>query len=89
MKTYFFLRQPPPVALMGIVGGFITTMNLACAQPLQLEVLVSCNATNGAYPLAPLTQGSDGNFYGTASAQQFLDPTALAQPHQFYRVRQQ
>jgi uncharacterized repeat protein (TIGR03803 family) len=26
---------------------------------------------------------------GTAAAQQFLDPTALAQPHQFYRVRQQ
>jgi uncharacterized repeat protein (TIGR03803 family) len=25
---------------------------------------------------------------GTAAAQQFLDPTALAKPHQFYRVRQ-
>jgi uncharacterized repeat protein (TIGR03803 family) len=26
---------------------------------------------------------------GTAAAQQFLDPSALTQPHQFYRVRQQ
>jgi hypothetical protein len=26
---------------------------------------------------------------GTAAAQQFLDPTALTKPRQFYRVRQQ
>jgi hypothetical protein len=26
---------------------------------------------------------------GTAAAQEFLDPTALKQPRQFYRVRQQ
>jgi hypothetical protein len=26
---------------------------------------------------------------GTAAAQRFLDPAALARPHNFYRVRQQ
>jgi len=38
-------------------SGTITTLYNFCSQS---------NCTDGAFPLAPLVQGSDGNFYGTA-----------------------
>src|ERR1017187_8856262 len=45
---------------------FASTGFIASAQTLQ--TLVSFNGTNGANPFAALTQGTDGNFYGTTLA---------------------
>jgi len=39
-------------------AGVLTTLYSFCAQP---------NCTDGGFPYAPLTQGTDGNLYGTAS----------------------
>jgi hypothetical protein len=46
------------VTLLFTMSGFI-----ASAQTLQH--LVSFNGTNGEFPVAALTLGSDGNYYGT------------------------
>src|SRR5215469_15627119 len=64
MQTHASFRQQSLVVLAALVGGLLTSANLTHAQPLQPEVLVSFNGTNGAGPEA-LTKSCDGNFYGT------------------------
>jgi uncharacterized repeat protein (TIGR03803 family) len=65
MKTRLYMRQQLTVALIAAACGLITAVNLAHSQPLHPEVLFSFNGTNGSCPYAGLTQGTDGNFYGT------------------------
>ena len=43
----------------------LTMVSRLDAQPLQPEVLASFKGTNGVSPAAGLTEGRDGNFYGT------------------------
>jgi uncharacterized repeat protein (TIGR03803 family) len=55
------LAQTFLLTLIFATNGFISS-----AQTLQ--TLVSFNGTNGAYPYAALTLGTDGNFYGTTES---------------------
>jgi uncharacterized repeat protein (TIGR03803 family) len=51
------------LAAVAILSCVLASASLVGAQTLQ--TLVSFNGSNGAYPLAGLTLGNDGNFYGT------------------------
>jgi uncharacterized repeat protein (TIGR03803 family) len=66
MKNYSHIQRHA-AAFVAIIATLITAVNLASAQPLQPQVLVSF--TNPpANPSAGLVQGPDGNFYGTTEA---------------------
>jgi uncharacterized repeat protein (TIGR03803 family) len=69
MNRHWHIRQNAAAAVMVAMGGILIAANLTCAQPLQPEVLASFPRSfvgaNGEHPEAALTQGDDGNFYGT------------------------
>jgi hypothetical protein len=70
---------------------FLLFAATAIAAPAQrFNILAVFNETNGATPNSmPLTQGVDGNFYGTAFHGRFAqDPTSVTHHHRGHRGSQ-
>src|SRR5215510_2880293 len=67
MKMPSQIQEPDTATIATAVSALLMTVHLACAQPLQPEVLFSFTYNGPAYPHGSLIQGSDGNFYGTTA----------------------
>ena len=76
MRTLQRMFVALPVSVLSLVIFFCTPLR-AEAQ-WQYEILHSFTGSEGALPLSPLVQGTDGSFYGT-TAQGWVGDTCPAQ----------